>query len=75
MKIQDQLTELILEARKEGRNVNDGHFIISHYHMKELHDNVYMTKSKLDGATSFRGVPIMLASEVESPRLIFDSRY
>jgi len=75
MKIQDQLTELIHKASKEGRNVNDGHFIMSHYHMKELEEDVYTTKSMIDGATSFRGVPIMLASEVESPRLIFDSRY
>ena len=75
MKIQDQLTELIHEASKEGRNANNGHFIISHYHMKELQEDVYTTKSMLDGATSFRGVPIMLDSEAESPRLIFNSRY
>jgi len=75
MNIQDQLTELIHEASKDGRNENKGYFIMSHDHMKELQEDVYIPKSMADGATSFKGVPIMLDSEVESPRLIFSNRY
>ena len=75
MKIQDQLTELLREAERDGRSVDDGHFIISHDHMREFRKDRFIPKSMLDGATSFRGVPIMLVTEVESPRLIFDSRY
>lgn len=76
MKVEDQLTELIHEASKEGRNVNTGTFILSPNDVKKLRNETYVPVTDREmQSLAFNGVSILQSDEVESPRLIFDRRY